>query len=258
MTGRGTQPALLAVAHGSRDARHRATVEALAAAVRAERPGQRVEVAFLDHCGPTAARALHGLVHDGFEHVAVVPLLLNTAFHARTDIPAAVTAAHAALPDRWRRVVAVPAVCEPLGPHRLLVAGMDRRLREVGVWPGDEDTAVVLGWAGSSDRVAVAAVDEVAESWERSGWRRVLPVPAEGNLAGDAVRDLRRRGAKRVVVAPYFLAPGLLADRVRDLALAAGAEAVARELGDAPEVARTVLARFDAATATCRAHAKAA
>lgn len=258
MTGRGTGPALLAVAHGSRDPRHRATVEALAAAIRAERPGQRVDVAFLDHCGPTAARALHGLIRDGFEHVAVVPLLLNTAFHARTDIPAAVAAAHAALPDRWRRAVTAPEVCEPLGPHRLLVSGMERRLREVGVWPGDEETAVVLGWAGSSDRVAVAAVDEVAEGWQRSGWREVLPIPAEGNRAGDAVGELRRRGAKRVVVAPYFLAAGLLADRVRDSALLAGADAVARELGDAPEVARTVLARFDAVTATCRAHATAA
>jgi sirohydrochlorin ferrochelatase len=127
------------------------------------------------------------------------------------------------------------------------------------VWPGDEDTAVVLGWAGSSDRVAVAAVDDVAEGWERSGWRRVVSVPAEGDLAGEAVRELRRRGAARVVVAPYFLAPGLLADRVRDSALRAGADVVARELGDAPEVARTLLARFDAAaTATCRAHVKVA
>jgi sirohydrochlorin ferrochelatase len=59
-------------------------------------------------------------------------------------------------------------------------------------------------------------------------------------------------------VAPYFLAPGLLADRVRDSALRAGADAVAGELRAAPEVARTVLARYDAAGARCLAHAQVA
>lgn len=239
--------ALLAVAHGSRDPRHAAAVEALVARVRSQRPGLRVEAAYLDHCGPTAARALHGLVREGHQHVSVVPLLLNTAFHARTDIPAAVADAHDSLPARWRRTVPPPRIAGPLGPHRLLVEGMEHRLREAGIWPGEEDVAVVLGWAGSSDRAAVTAVADLAQIWERSGWRRVLPIPAEGDLAGEAVRELRRSGICRVAVAPYFLAPGLLADRVREGALRAGAEVVSAELGDAAEVGRLVLARHDAA-----------
>ena len=239
--------ALLAVAHGSRDPRHAAAVEGLLARVRSQRPGLRVEAAYLDHCGPTAARALHGLVREGHQHVSVVPLLLNTAFHARTDVPAAVADAHASLPARWRRTVPPPRIAGPLGPHRLLVEGMEHRLREAGIWPGEEDVAVVLGWAGSSDRAAVATVADLARIWERSGWRRVLPIPAEGDLAGEAVRELRRSGIGRVAVAPYFLAPGLLADRVRESALRAGAEVVSAELGDAAEVGRLVLARHDAA-----------
>ena len=59
--------ALLAVAHGSRDPRHAAAVEALVARVRSQRPGLRVEAAYLDHCGPTAARALHEAVVAGRE-----------------------------------------------------------------------------------------------------------------------------------------------------------------------------------------------
>jgi sirohydrochlorin ferrochelatase len=244
--------AMLAVAHGSRDPRHRDVITGLVDAVREQRPGLRVETAFLDHCGPTTARALHGLVRDGYQHVKVVPL--NTAFHVRQDIPAAVTAAHESLPRRWRAGVSVPVLAEPLGPHPLLMAGLERRLREAGVWPGDEEASVVLAWAGSSDRVAVAAVDEVAEGWQRSGWEHVVPVPAVGDQAGDAVRELRGRGARRVVVAPYFLAPGFLADRIRSSALSAGADAVAAELGNAPEVASAVLARFDGAVTTCLAH----
>jgi sirohydrochlorin ferrochelatase len=246
--------AMLAVAHGSRDPRHREVITGLVDAVREQRPDLRVETAFLDHCGPTPARALHGLVREGHQKVKVVPLLLNTAFHVRQDIPAAVTAAHASLPRRWRTGVAVPRLTDPLGPHPLLMAGLERRLREAGVWPGDEAVSVVLAWAGSSDRVAVAALDEVAESWQDSGWARVVAVPAVGDQAGDAVRELRRRGARRVVVAPYFLAPGFLADRIRGSALRAGADAVAAELGDAPEVASAVLARFDGAVPACLAH----
>ncbi|MBW8807034.1 MAG: sirohydrochlorin chelatase [Catenulisporales bacterium] len=243
---------MLAVAHGSRDARHGESVEALLAQVREQRPGLRVETAFLDHCGPTTARALHGLVRDGYQHVKVVPLLLNTAYHVRQDIPAAVLAAHEGLPRRWRSSVPRPTVAEPLGPHPLLLAGLERRLREAGVWPGDESVAVVLGWAGSSDQLAAAAVEELAGYWQRSGWERVESAPAVGDLAGDAVRELRRGGARRVVVAPYFLAPGMLADRIRDSALRAGVDVVAEELGNAPEVAATVLARFDGSVATCR------
>ncbi|MBS2533010.1 sirohydrochlorin chelatase [Catenulispora sp. NF23] len=246
--------AMLAVAHGSRDPRHREVITALVDTVRAQRPELRVETAFLDHCGPTTARALQGLVRDGYQHVKVVPLLLNSAYHVRQDIPAAVLAAHESLPPRWRSVVATPVLAEPLGPHPLVLAGLERRLREAGVWPGDEEASVVLAWAGSSDRVAAAAVDELAEGWQRSGWERVVPVPAVGDQAGAAVRALRSRGARRVVVAPYFLAPGLLADRIRGSALRAGADAVADELGNAPEVASAVLARFDGARTRCLAH----
>lgn len=253
--------AMLAVAHGSRDPRHREAVEALVAAVRGQRPGLRVEAAYLDHCGPTTARALHGLVREGYQHVKVVPLLLNTAYHVRQDIPEAVRAAYEGLPRRRRSgsgvlprlsAVSEPVLTAPLGPHPLLLAGLERRLREAGVWPGDEEASVVLAWAGSSDQTAGGVIDELARYWQDSGWRQVLAVPAVGDRAGEAVRRLRREGARRVVVAPYFLAPGMLADRIRESALRAGADVVSAELTDAPEVADTVLARFDGSVAACR------
>ena len=69
------------------------------------------------------------------------------------------------------------------------------------------------------------------------------PAPAE------AVADLLRGGARRVVVASYLLAPGLFADRVREAALAAGAAAVSAPLGAAPEVADVLLDRYQQAAA---------
>jgi sirohydrochlorin ferrochelatase len=46
-----------------------------------------------------------------------------------------------------------------------------------------------------------------------------------------------------VAVASYLLAPGLFADRLAG----AGADVTSAPLGDAPEVAGLVLARYDAA-----------
>ena len=55
-------------------------------------------------------------------------------------------------------------------------------------------------------------------------------------------------GARRVAVAGYFLAPGLLYDTASTSALRAGALAVAAPLGGLPEVARLVLQLIDRAT----------
>jgi sirohydrochlorin ferrochelatase len=61
----------------------------------------------------------------------------------------------------------------------------------------------------------------------------------------DAVRELRALGCARVAVAPYVLAPGFLPDRIARGA--AEADVLADVLGPAPEVARVVLERYEAA-----------
>jgi sirohydrochlorin ferrochelatase len=59
------------------------------------------------------------------------------------------------------------------------------------------------------------------------------------------VRELRDLGCERVAVAPYVLAPGFLPDRIARGA--AEADVLADVLGAAPEVARVLLERYDAA-----------
>ena len=67
----------------------------------------------------------------------------------------------------------------------------------------------------------------------------------EPSLA-EAAEGLRRRGARRVVIAPWFLAPGRLPDRVRSFAHDAGI-AMAEPLGAHSLVAETVLDRYEQA-----------
>lgn len=91
-------PALVAVAHGSRDPRSAATIAALAGEVRRQAPGLDVRVSFLDLSAPRLGDVLDGVAADGHRRAVVVPLLLGNAFHARFDVPGAVAAAAARNP----------------------------------------------------------------------------------------------------------------------------------------------------------------
>ena len=83
-----TAPALVALAHGSRDPRSAKTVRALVDEVRRMRPDLRIEPAFLDLSRPTFDKVVDKLVRAGYEEIVVVPLLLTEAHHARVDVPA--------------------------------------------------------------------------------------------------------------------------------------------------------------------------
>ncbi|MFF9640020.1 sirohydrochlorin chelatase [Kitasatospora aureofaciens] len=228
--------ALLLIAHGSRDPRHAATVAALVEQVRAQRPALEVATAYLDHCAPRIPQVV-GRLTDA----VAVPLLLNRAFHAKHDIPAALRAAGSPLP-----------LADVLGPSPLLLAALDRRLAEAGLDVHSAAvrfrTGVVLAAAGSSDPAADAATRAVAAEWRRTrGWAavEVAYASASGPRVPDALTALRTAGAERTAVAPYLLAPGLLPDRIA--AAASDADTVADVLGPAPELAALLLERYDRA-----------
>jgi sirohydrochlorin ferrochelatase len=222
---------LIAVAHGSRDPRSAASIHALLDVVRSLRPELDVRGCFLDLCAPRLSDVLHG-------PSVVVPLLLGKAYHARVDVPSAVAES---------RVPAV--VTSVLGPDPRLESAALRRLSEAGVSFGDSSLGVVLAGAGSSHAPANEAVAAVARRWAReSGWAGVEAAFASiaSPTVPEAVERLRMRGATRIAVASWFLAPGLLPDKVVSLAPDA---VVARPLGDDVEVAQLVLDRYDEALA---------
>ena len=233
------KPVLLVIAHGSRDPRHAATVHALVRRVRATRPDVRVETGFLDFNVPSVQGVLESLAVQGVRDVVALPLLLTRAFHAKADIPAVLADA----PPQLRIHQA-----DVLGPSPLLMAALERRLFEAGLTPADQSsTGVVLASAGSTDPEASAVMADIAREWRHTGWCAVRPAFASASLprTEDAVRELRALGCSRVAVAPYVLAPGFLPDRIARGA--AEADVLADVLGPAPEVARVVLERYEAA-----------
>lgn len=236
-----TAPALVALAHGSRDPRSAQTIKALVSEVRAMRPDLRVEPAFLELSKPSFATVVDRLVKAGYDEIVVVPLLLSEAYHAKVDVPEVVaegTARHDGLQIRATKVLGLePAFLEVLD-RRLRAALSDARVRELD--------ALVLAAAGSSDHLANQAVTRLARLW---GSRHRLPtVAAYASAAppatGEAVRQFRSEGRRHIAVGSLFLAPGTLPDRAAELALEAGAVAVSAPLGADPVLARTVLARY--------------
>ncbi|MEV0153130.1 CbiX/SirB N-terminal domain-containing protein [Micromonospora sp. NPDC050686] len=242
--GPATATPVVLVAHGSRDPRAAEATRALARAVGAAWPGLPVVPSWLDHTEPGPAAVLRELAVAGHRTAVVVPLLLTAAYHRRVDLPAAVAAARADAPGLTVRVA---DVLGPLGGpvDGALLAGLRRRLAEAG--PGEYD-ALVLAAAGTRDAGARGSVGRVAAALGAA-----LRVPARVSYAsaappdtGAAVARLRGRGARRVAVAAYFLAPGLFHDAVAVAARNAGAVAVADPLTDVPELAELVRRRVAA------------
>ncbi|WP_181809618.1 CbiX/SirB N-terminal domain-containing protein, partial [Streptomyces shenzhenensis] len=78
-------PALVLVAHGSRDPRALRTVRALMDRVRALRPGLPVRLGHIELNEPLLPDTLAAL---GDAEAVLVPLLLSRGHHVKQDIPA--------------------------------------------------------------------------------------------------------------------------------------------------------------------------
>ncbi|MDH6584492.1 sirohydrochlorin ferrochelatase [Streptomyces sp. SAI-133] len=230
-------PALVLVAHGSRDPRTLATVHQLLDQVRAQRPDLPVHLGHIELNEPLLPDTLASL---GTAEAVLVPLLLSRGYHVKRDIPEMA----AASPARTR-------VAAPLGPHPLLVDTLHARLMEAGWHSGmDEETrresAVVLAAAGSRDPESATDTRRTAQLLaDRLG---VPVIPAYASAATPtvetAIRALTARGRHRVAVASYFTAPGLFA---RQCAQKAPWIASA-PLGTHPAMTDLILHRYDQVT----------
>ncbi|MGK2867182.1 MAG: sirohydrochlorin chelatase [Mycobacterium sp.] len=229
-------PVLVLTAHGSADPRSAATTYAVADTIRRLRPDLDVVPAFCEQTAPNLVDVLQTVG----PHAVVTPLLLADAFHARSDIPAMIAAS--GVPARQAGV---------LGEDDQLMAVLRRRIAEAGVSAQDSSVGVIVTAVGSSRPEANARTSTVAPSVAiGTRWIGTTTAFATGpkpSLQAAADR-LRRRGADRIVIAPWFLAHGKITDRVADFAAAEGIP-MASPLGAHRLVAETVLDRFDTALA---------
>lgn len=201
-------PHHLLIAHGSPDPRHRSMMRTLADGV--DTRGLPCSVAFLEHDTPSVQRALEALRGP----VVTLGTLLGPGYHATVDVPRLLIGAPAAvtIDDRG-----------PLGTGTWLIPTVDRLIADAG---GDLDAPVILATAGSTHAKARLALTGFASELQRTRAGEVLVAVAGGpglSLEDAAVRlsvDAVPAGGRtpRAILVPFMIAPGVLADRVVEVA----------------------------------------
>jgi sirohydrochlorin cobaltochelatase len=247
------KPALLVAGHGTRDPAGVAAFTALTGRIAdAARPeGLDVAGGFIELSGPPIRDAVTALAGRGHRELVAVPLMLSAAGHSKGDVPASLareTARHPGLSVRYGR---------PLGPHPVLLGLLAGRIAAVtgGLAPPH---AVLMVGRGSTDPDANADVCKVTRLlWEGRDYE--FAETAFVSLARPGVAEglerCRRLGARSIVVARYFLFPGVLPDRIGEQAdgyAAAHPELDIRctdVLGDCDEIAGLVAERYREALA---------
>jgi sirohydrochlorin ferrochelatase len=224
---------LVLTAHGSADPRSAAVTHAVAAQIRVLRPYLDVRPAFCEQNSPNLADVLSGLSADA----VVTPMLLASAYHAQVDIPGLIAESN----SRWVRQADV------LGEDDRLLQVAGERLAEGGVSQQDWGLGVIVVAVGSSWDSVNARTAHVAPALAAgTRWAGAVTAFATGPQPSvdAAAQYLRGRGARRLVIAPWFLAPGRITDRVAEYAHAQHIS-MAEPLCAHRLVAATLLDRFD-------------
>jgi sirohydrochlorin cobaltochelatase len=206
--------ALLIAGHGSRDAGGVAEFLDLARALRDQRPGLPVELAFLEFARPTIQEGIDLLVERGAATVVVLPGVLMAAGHAKNDMASEVRRARQRYPHvtfHMGRALDVDARLLQLCRIRYQEA---LALRAEAT---PEETLLLLVGRGSSDPDANANIAKVARFLQEgypTGWAGVAYTGVTTPLLPDALAVCERMGFRRLVVQPYFLFTGVLVKRI--------------------------------------------
>lgn len=202
---------------------------------------------FIELSDPTVGEACRELAGRGHTGMAAVPLVLVAAGHGKGDIPAA-------LEREARRGSGVSFdFGRPLGPHPALLDLLEERI--VAAVPREEwqDTAVLLVGRGSTDPDANAEVCKVSRLLQETrefAFVETAFVSLAAPSVPEGLERARKLGARKVVVAPYFLFDGVLPQRVVRQSIEFGRSvsgmevAVAGHLGDCDALAELVVERY--------------
>jgi sirohydrochlorin cobaltochelatase len=245
-------PALLTIAHGTRDPRGAEEMEVLLGHLR-ERLTAPVGNGWLeDFVDPDPVTAARDLVASGAARLVTLPFLVLGAGHAKTDVPEAVADIRDALPDvpvAHARVLDLQRELFDLAARRV-----DSARAAAGVAAGrpPEDEVLLVTGAGSSDPDANGDLAKAARYLAEATGHRWVDVGYAGVTwprADVALRRAHAAGARRVTLFSWSLLAGLLEARVagfaEEVAAETGLEVIdAGRFGPDPVVADAVVARY--------------
>ncbi len=214
-----TKEVVLLVAHGTRDPGNEGNreVEEMAGLWRGRHPETDIRLCWIEHAPVLLKegmdRAAAGL-GDAGGRLLVLPLILNTAGHVKSDIPQAIETARARYPKVEFRYG------HHLGTTDQLLKALRFRLHQAMVelaMPDPRTTGVVLLAHGASDIEATGEVAKMAH-WIYETTQHDLVLPAFTGICFPRLEQVVQRldllGASQIIVLPYYLFTGRLIRRI--------------------------------------------
>ena len=204
---------VLLIGHGSRKIEGNAEILRFADTWRAQRPGWRIEVCFIEHADVLMDEGLDRAAANS-KKVIAVPLILNAAGHVKMELPQAVEAARARHPG-------VEFACAPhLGMGReifdILRHRIDHLLHDLAV-PDPRTTGIILLGRGSSDAGANGEIARMAR-WVFEDMQHELVDIAFTGITLPRLETVVQRQAKlgmtQIVIQPVYLFTGVLIERI--------------------------------------------
>ncbi|UQZ85782.1 Sirohydrochlorin cobaltochelatase [Paenibacillus konkukensis] len=215
--------AVLFVGHGSKDAEGNEEVREFVRTIAGEMDQQLVETCFLEFESPTIAQGIERCVRQGASQIAIVPITLFSAGHAKIHIPAAIDEAKLRYPSvqfTYGRPIGVHEQVLDILASRLESAGAAAGLELTGspeLEPELEHTAVLVVGRGSSDADANSDLFKISRLfWEKLKvkWVETAFIGVTAPLVDEGIERCLKLGARRVVILPYFLFTGVLIKRM--------------------------------------------
>ncbi len=198
--------AVLYVAHGSRV---KAGVEEAKQFIETVKPQINVEIqeiCFLELAAPSIVEGVSACVEKGATEIAIIPILLLTANHAKQDIPLEIEKAQKLYPN------VTFTFGKPFGIHRKLIDSLQERVQQKSTKQNEEIEVLLIG-RGSSDESVQYDFQQIADTLKHTyNYAKVDICFLYGNGPSfeNALEQLQSNREKPVYVVPYILFTGLL------------------------------------------------
>ena len=208
--------AILYVGHGSRVEAGNEELRAFISKAKQQFPEVSIqETGFIELTSPTILEAIRNCVRQGATEIAVVPVLLLTAQHAKEDIPEEIEKAKEHFPHvRF-------AYGRPFGIEETIVDLVKQRAEEAGLKKVDgrptfeerESATLVIVGRGSSDPEQTSDLFKIARLvWESTPIVdvEVCFIAATHPTVDEGLQKAARLASDTIYVVPYLLFTGVL------------------------------------------------
>ncbi len=198
--------AVLYVCHGSRVKQARDEAVAFISNCQQQIAADIHEICFLELASPSIEEGFSSCVKQGATHIAVVPLLLLTAVHAKKDIPIEIDSVSKRFPT-----VHV-TYGKPIGVHQKMAESVMERVLEQRIKDCSSSGIVLIG-RGSSDPDVIKDLHSISELVKKqSGLEdvRTCYLTAAAPSFDHMLSELTQLKGKNIFLVPYLLFTGLL------------------------------------------------